>query len=143
VPRSFTSVLRGAGYWTGYSTDNPFLGFAPPTRAFARASTPSLGAAGSWAGAAAACPSASCATWLHPATADARSRQRMRRYLANGRYSRDETRSFAARVFKDGIRLLEPGARRRPFALVLDTFECHEPWTPRSRASYIPTYVRR
>ena len=42
----------------------------------------------------------------------------------------DETRSFAARVFRDGVRLLEAGARHRPFALVVDTFQPHEPWTP-------------
>src|SRR5215208_3891851 len=26
---TFTSALRRAGYWTGYVTDNPFLGFSP------------------------------------------------------------------------------------------------------------------
>jgi arylsulfatase A-like enzyme len=57
-------------------------------------------------------------------------RDRIRRYLANGRYSHDETNSFAARVFRDGARVLDTAVRQRPFALVVDTFEPHEPWTP-------------
>ncbi len=30
IAGTFTSVLRQAGWWTGYVTDNPFLGFAGP-----------------------------------------------------------------------------------------------------------------
>src|SRR5215211_2868096 len=30
VPHSLPAVLRRAGFWTAYVTDNPFLGFAPP-----------------------------------------------------------------------------------------------------------------
>ena len=61
---------------------------------------------------------------------DAETRDRIRRYLANGRYAHDETKSFAARVFRDGSRVLETAKRRQPFAMVVDTFEPHEPWTP-------------
>ena len=61
---------------------------------------------------------------------DAETRDRVRRYLANGRYSHDETKSFAARVFRDASRVLETAKRQRPFAMVVDTFEPHEPWTP-------------
>ena len=32
----FTSVLRRAGYWTGYATDNPFLGWSSPYERFRR-----------------------------------------------------------------------------------------------------------
>src|SRR4029453_8539305 len=48
-------------------------------------------------------------------------------------------KSFAARVFRDASRVLETAAKRRePFALVVDTFEPHEPWTPPRR--YIDMY---
>src|ERR671920_270511 len=46
------------------------------------------------------------------------------------RYSHDETKSFAARVFRDAARVLETARGRAPFAMVVDTFEPHEPWTP-------------
>jgi arylsulfatase A-like enzyme len=58
---------------------------------------------------------------------------RLKRYLSNGGYQHDETRSFAARVFGDGVALLERGAAQRPFALVVDTYQPHEPWTPPRR----------
>ena len=62
----------------------------------------------------------------------------MRKFLANARYSRDETNSFAARVFRSGVKLLDVAKRNRPFCMVLDTFEPHEPWTPPRR--YIDMY---
>ena len=34
VTTTFTSTLRQAGYWTGYVTDNPFLGFSRPYEQF-------------------------------------------------------------------------------------------------------------
>ena len=54
----------------------------------------------------------------------------MRKYLANGGYSHDDTRSFAARVFRSGVGAPERAAGQQPFALIVDTYEPHEPWTP-------------
>src|SRR4029450_2054774 len=34
VDASLLSVLRRAGWWTAYVTDNPFLGYAPPYARF-------------------------------------------------------------------------------------------------------------
>ena len=77
--------------------------------------------------------------WLFPALEhDAKARLRMRKYLANGHNAHDESRSFAARVFTNGVRLLDQAATQRPFALVLDTYEPHEPWTPPRK--YIDLY---
>ena len=130
VGQAFTTVLRRAGYWTGYATDNPFLGFAPPYARFRGSFDRFARRGGQLGGRTGGVSERELRHWLHPAMEDARSRQRVRQYLANGGYSHDETRSFAARVFRDGVRLLEAGARHRPFALVLDTFQPHEPWTP-------------
>jgi arylsulfatase A-like enzyme len=58
--------------------------------------------------------------------------------MANGGYWHDDSRSFAARVYSDAARVLDAAARRRPFALVVDTFEPHEPWTPPRR--YVDLY---
>lgn len=56
--------------------------------------------------------------------------ERVRRYIANADYSEDERRSFAARVFSSAVDALNTAVQRRPFALVVDTYEPHEPWTP-------------
>ncbi len=130
VAQSFTTVLRRAGYWTGYATDNPFLGFAPPYARFRGSFDRFARRGGQLGGRSGGVSERELRHWLHPAMEDARSRMRVRQYLANGGYAHDETRSFAARVFRDGVRLLEAGARQRPFALVVDTFQPHEPWTP-------------
>jgi arylsulfatase A-like enzyme len=58
------------------------------------------------------------------------SRERVRRFLANADYSHDERKSFAAQVFSSAIDTLDRTPRRRPFAMVVDSFEPHEPWTP-------------
>jgi arylsulfatase A-like enzyme len=135
---AFTSILRRAGYWTGCVSDNPFVGFARSYAPF-RASFDRFVAKGGQAGGTGAGVSdAELRHWLPPALEDAESRERMRRFLGNARYSHNEDNSFAARVFRAGARMLDVGARRRPFALVLDSFEPHEPWTPPRR--YIDMY---
>jgi arylsulfatase A-like enzyme len=138
VPDAFTSVLRRAGYWTSYVTDNTFLGFAPSWARF-RASFDRFERRGGQAGGRKAGVSAAeLRHWLPLALDDAENRDRVLRYLANGQYSHDETRSFAARVFRSGARMLDEAQQHRPFALVVDTFEPHEPWTP--PRSYIDMY---
>ena len=130
VGAAFTSVLRRAGYWTAYATDNTSLGFAPPYERFRRSFDRFARRGGQIGGTAAGVSEAELRHWLPPALEDPDTRDRVLRYLANGRYANDETRSFAARVFRDGADLLETASRKRPFCLVVDTFEPHEPWTP-------------
>ena len=65
--------------------------------------------------------------------------KRVHRFLAaGGRYWEDESRSWAARAFQASAGTLEQAARHQPFALVVDTFEPHEPWTP--PRAYIDRY---
>jgi len=140
VAATFTSVLRRAGWWTACATDNPFLGYARPYAPLRRSFDAFAGTPGQLGKLVdpGTVSEAELRRWLHPAI-ESRTRGRVRRYLANARYAEDETKSFAARVFGDGIRLLERGARRRPFALVIDTFQPHEPWTP--PRSYLELYA--
>jgi len=129
---TFTSVLRKAGYWTTYATDNPFLGFARPYRPFRR-SFDAFAATRGQLGKVVDPKTVSekeLRRWLHPSIESRGTRGRVRKYLANASYADDEAKSFAAQVYGDGIALLERGARQRPFALVVDTFQPHEPWTP-------------
>ena len=54
----------------------------------------------------------------------------MRKYLANTGYAKDASESNAARVFGDATKLMEEAADKQPFALVVDSFDPHEPWSP-------------
>jgi arylsulfatase A-like enzyme len=134
VETALPALLRRAGWWTAYVTDNPFLGFARPYASF-RASLDRFARTGGQVGgnrAASTVPSDVLRHWLHPAIRGDK-RERVGLYLANSRYWDDERRSFAARVFTRATAVLEEAARRRPFALMVDAYEPHEPWTPPSR----------
>jgi arylsulfatase A-like enzyme len=132
VGQSLLPALRRAGYWTGYVTDNPFLGFAKPYRGFRSRTDRFVARGGQIGGSGRGVPDRELYHWLHPALqADAKIRTRVRKFLASAdEYWRDESRSFAARVYTSGVEALNIAARQRPFALVVDTFEPHEPWTP-------------
>jgi arylsulfatase A-like enzyme len=128
--RTFTSALRRAGWWTAYVTDNPFLGFSYPYEPLRRSFDLFVRHAGQIGGRSDGVPPALLAHWLHPATRDTGTVNRVTRYIANADYSHNENESFAARVFGSGVKALDQAAKRRPFALVVDSFHPHEPWTP-------------
>jgi len=136
---TFTSVLRRNGYWTSYVTDNPFLGYAPGYARLRRSFDRFDRTAGQAGGEGRGVSDRELRHWLHPAIEDGESRERLRKFLGNAdRYHHDERRSFAARVFRDATALLDVARRKRPFAMVVDTFEPHEPWTPPRK--YIDLY---
>jgi arylsulfatase A-like enzyme len=130
---TFTSVLRRHGYWTAYVTDNPFLGWSACYERFRR-TFDGFVRRGGQAGEAHPRHRVSqheLRHWLHPVIrGNPEARERVSQYMANGRYWHDDSHSFAARVYRDGVKVLDAAARKRPFALVVDTFEPHEPWTP-------------
>jgi arylsulfatase A-like enzyme len=138
---TFTSALRRAGWWTGYVTDNPFLGFASHYRRF-RGTFDRFVRVGGQLGATRPLSGVSrreLNEWLVPELREPHIERRVHEFLAaGGHYWLDESRSWAARVYSAGAAVLEEAARRRPFALVVDTFEPHEPWTPPRR--YIDLY---
>ncbi|HEY6779655.1 MAG TPA: sulfatase [Thermoleophilaceae bacterium] len=130
VKHTFTSQLRKAGYFTAYVTDNPFLSFSSPYNPLRHSFNRFRRRGGEVGGRDTGVSAKELRHWVPPALDDAGTRDRVRRYLSNGGYQHDETKSFAARVFKDGARRLEVARQHRPFALVVDTYEPHEPWTP-------------
>src|SRR5918999_3300 len=94
------SILTGrrrAGYWTAYATDNPFLGFSRAYRPFRRSFDAFAKRGGQLGGRATGVSDRELRHWLPHSLENAESRDRMRRYLANGGYARDEARSFAPR----------------------------------------------
>jgi arylsulfatase A-like enzyme len=140
VDATFASALRRAGWWTGYVTDNPFLGFASGYARFRRTFDRFVrvggqhGTKGSQA-----VPNSELDRWLVPELRDPEIERRVRGFLAaGGRYWEDDSRSWAARVCMAGSAILAEAAGKRPFALVVDTFEPHEPWTP--PRSYVDLY---
>jgi arylsulfatase A-like enzyme len=129
---TFTSALRRAGYWTGYVTDNPFLGYSPYYQPF-RDSFNHFWRIGGILGRTAPVSSVTRAQlhhWLVPELRLPSVIERQRRYLAAGGYTHDESRSWGARVFARAADALVHAAAHQPFALVADTFQPHEPWTP-------------
>jgi arylsulfatase A-like enzyme len=137
VPQSLPAVLRRAGWWTAYVTDNPFLGFAPPYAPLRGAFHRFVKTGGQLGGArpVSSVPPKVLRHWLHPSIRGAKT-ERVGLYMANSRYWDNEENSFAAKVFTNATAMLEEANRHRPFALMVDTYEPHEPWTPP------PKYVR-
>jgi arylsulfatase A-like enzyme len=132
---SFLGRLRRAGYWTSYVTDNPFLGFAPGYGRLRNSVDTFVRTGGQIGGhkKPSSVPDDIFRHWLHPANDGPKARSRVGLYLANSRPWEGIDKTFAGRVFSHGIQQLEVAARHRPFALVVDTYEPHEPWTPPER----------
>jgi arylsulfatase A-like enzyme len=128
-------TLREHGYWTGYVTDNPFLGFSPPWEGLRRSVDHFLPISGQVGirHPPSSIPLSEVLRWL---PADMHRSHRyvtgMREHLANTGAGRDdqEAQQCAARVFSHAIGELGQAAKRQPFALVVDSFDPHEPWDP-------------
>jgi arylsulfatase A-like enzyme len=139
---TFTSALNRAGYWTAYVTDNPWLGFARQYARF-RGSFDRFdrfsGQIGRASPASERVPKADLEQWLIPELGRVESvEERMRSFIAAGGYWRDESISWAAKVFGAAAQALDRAKQRQPFAIVADTYEPHEPWTP--PRAYIDLY---
>jgi arylsulfatase A-like enzyme len=130
VGEILTTVMRREGWWTGYVTDNPFLGFSQPYEVLRRSFDLFVRHGGQIGGRDVPVPAAKLERWLHPTVVEADMTERVRRYIANADYADDETHSFAAQVFSSGVEALSVAARNRPFVLMVDAYEPHEPWTP-------------
>ena len=141
VDATFTSAMRRAGWWTGYVTDNPFLGFSSgyaPLRSSFREFVRIDGQLGRIRRPRAV-SRRELEHWLVPELREPRIERRVRDFLASGGgYWEDESKSWAARVAIAASATIAKGARRRPFAVVVDTYEPHEPWTP--PRSYVDLY---
>jgi arylsulfatase A-like enzyme len=130
---TWLKTMRGHGYWTGYVTDNPFLGFSPEWAGFRTTPNRFVGLKGQVGElrSASTISEREVLRWLPSGMRSERYMRGMRQHLANVAGARDERDSCAARVFGSAIHELERAQRQRsPFALVIDCFDPHEPWTP-------------
>ena len=126
----WTSTLHEAGWTTGYVTDNPHLllpvhkrfrrrfdrvelvdGQVPLRRKMPRR-----------------VPNRELEHHLPRSLRNTPAENRMRAYLSVNPPGRDERDYNAAKVFREGMGWLEWASRRQPFALVVDSFDAHEPW---------------
>jgi len=133
VDASLMATLRRAGYFTTYVTDNPFLGYAPPYERF-RHSVHRFARIGGQIGGhnpVSSVPDHILRHWVHPSYDSPKVRARVGKYLANSHPWEGPDHTFAGRVFRKAINELDrAAAHRAPFAMVVDTYEPHEPWTP-------------
>jgi arylsulfatase A-like enzyme len=136
----FTSVLRDEGYWVAQVSDNPHLAFTkayePFRRRFDRWVTV-VGQSG-FLKPPESVPLRVVEQWLPPVLRDDRYLPGMRKYLANTGAGVDEEQTCAARVYKEATKLLDDAVIHQPFALVVDCFDPHEPWSPPRK--YIDMY---
>ena len=138
---TWLKALRSHGYWTGYVTDNPFLGFSSEWSGFRTTLDQFVrvpGQAGSLRDAS-TISEREVLRWLPRGMRSERYLTGMRQHLANVAGARDERDSCAARVFSFGIDSLARAVRNKPFALVVDCFDPHEPWTPPDK--YLDLYA--
>ena len=130
---TFTSALKKAGYWTAYITDNPWVGFPSEHVAFRKSFDrfKRFGGQISEASADVQVSNEDLDHWLVPELRSVPEvRERLHNFIAAGGYWRDESASWAAKVFGAAAVALERAKQRQPFAIVADTYEPHEPWTP-------------
>jgi arylsulfatase A-like enzyme len=137
----FIAPLKKAGYWTASVSDNPFLGFTrsfKPYRLSYDRYVTVVGHSGS-VNDPSTTTDAQLRRWLPDGLRnDERFRKGMRKYLANTGYGEDDSKSNSARVFREAEKLLKDAKENQPFAMVVDSFDPHEPWSP--TREYIDLY---
>ena len=134
LDRTLMGALKDAGYRTVQVTDNPHTGFTQtykPFREYFDVFVSIEGRTGT-RNPPESVSDAEVKRWLPKALQDdVRYVDGMKKNLANTGYGKDETESDAARVFNEAIVQLEGLAGGSdPFALVVDSFDPHEPWSP-------------
>jgi len=134
LDKTVMAALKDAGFFTVQVTDNPHTGFTEtyrPFRLYFDRFVSIEGRTGS-RNPPDTVSDAEVKRWLPKALQDdVRYVEGMKKNLANTGYGKDEEESDAARVFKEAINQLNAVADGdKPFALVVDSFDPHEPWSP-------------
>ncbi len=128
--KTWTEALREHGWTTGYVTDNPHLLLSVHKRfrrTFDRVELVD-GQSPLRFKPKRKVSSAEVARHLPPSLRGSRAEPRLAAYLAANPRDRAEEDYLAARVFRNGMNWIEWASTRQPFALVIDSFDAHEPW---------------
>lgn len=143
IPRgrpTFLETLGGAGYRTGYVTDNPWI-LSPPYRPFRRSVDGFQAVKGqvpAFPPPEGRVPEAVVRRNVLPSQRGTAIEGRTSQYLAANLGRRGEDDHSTAKVFKGASRWLARAAGDGPFALVIDAFGPHEPFDP--PAHYLGLY---
>ena len=134
LDRTLMTSLKDAGYRTIQVTDNPHTGFTQSYKPFRLSWDTFISIEGRTGtrNEPSTVSDAEVRRWLPKELQEnPRYVEGMKKNLANTGYGRDETESDAARVFGEaGKQLAEAARSGEKFALVVDCFDPHEPWTP-------------
>jgi len=134
LDHTLMKALSDAGYRTIQVTDNPHTGFTQTYRPFRLAFDKFVSIEGRTGtrNPTSTVSDAEVRRWLPKALQEnERYVEGMKKNLANTGYGKDDTESDAARVFGEASNQLAAAARSGDkFALVIDCFDPHEPWSP-------------
>lgn len=131
--QNIVTQLRAAGWFTAWTGDTPWVlvGSQKPFQQALHRYVPIPGQTGTVTRPASLISDDELAHWVPPKILTSSSGQKMRQYLANQVGRQSEEDYLPARVFSSGMRLLEEcNAQGKPWALMLDCFDPHEPWDP-------------
>lgn len=131
--QNLVTTLRAAGYFTALAVDTPWVlvGSQKPFHQALHRYVPIPGQTGTVTNPASVVSDAELARWVPPKILHSSSGSKMRQYLANQAGRRSEADYLPAKVFTAGMGLLdEANKQKKPWALMLDCFDPHEPWDP-------------
>jgi arylsulfatase A-like enzyme len=142
LDKTLMKVLSDAGYRTYQVTDNPHTGYTQTYKPFRLAWDEFVSIPGFTGerNSPSTVSDAEVLKWLPKALRDnERYFEGMKKNLANTGYGREDAEGNAARVFGEASRQLDAAARSGDrFALVVDCFDPHEPWS--APKEYIDLY---
>jgi arylsulfatase A-like enzyme len=126
----WTATLGRAGWTTGYVTDNPHLLLPVHARFRKKFDRVELveGQVPVRRRPPGRPPARVTAHYLPKVLRGTNAENRMANYLALNPRNRPEEQYNAAKVFREGMGWIEWARARQPFALVIDSFDAHEPW---------------
>jgi arylsulfatase A-like enzyme len=135
--KMWTEVLREKGWTTGYVTDNPHL-LLPVHKNFRkRLDRVQLidGQVPLRRKPTGTVSQATLDSYIPPSLRGSRHEPRMRAYLEANPRDRPESEFLSPRVFASAMGWVDWARTRQPFALVIDSFDAHEPWDVPKRLS--------
>jgi arylsulfatase A-like enzyme len=135
--KMWTEVLRDKGWTTGYVTDNPHI-LLPVHKNFRkRLDRVELidGQVPLRRKATGTVTQAELDHYIQPSLRGSRHEPRMKAYLEANPRGRPESEFLAPRVFTTASGWVDWARTRQPFALVIDSFDAHEPWDVPKRLS--------
>lgn len=130
---NLVSTLRRAGYFTAMAVDTPWVlvGSQRPFQRDFHRYVPVPGQTGTVTQPASLIDDATLARHVAPKILTSSSGSKMRQYLANQAGRTREQDYLPAKVFTEATRLLEECNRQsKPWLLIADCFDPHEPWDP-------------